>query len=224
VPITVAIVEDSRVIRESLQRIINDSPGLRCECAVSTGEEALIEVPRCHPDVVLMDIHLPNISGIDCTRKLKEAVPETEVIMLTVYEEIDNIIQALKAGASGYLLKRTPAEQLVQAIKDVKAGGVPMTSEIARRLVEAFHRLAETASQTPVELTRREREILELVSQGYGNKDIADRLSVSVETVRHHLKRVYQKFHVHSRSEAVVQFIGRNGRTPEVPPGSTSER
>ena len=209
--IKVAIVEDSRTIRESLRRIIDDTPGLRCECAVGSAEEALAEMPRCRPDVILMDIHLPNISGIECTARLTETLPETDVIMLTVYEDNDKIFRALQAGACGYLLKRTQPEQLIQAIKDVKQGGAPMTSEVARRLVETFQRTTATPP-LEVELSRREREILELVSRGYGNKEIGEQLSVSLETVRHHLKRVYEKFHVHSRSEAVVKFLGMDKR------------
>jgi DNA-binding NarL/FixJ family response regulator len=208
-PITVAIVEDSRTIRESLRRIIDDTPGLTCAWAVSSAEEALVEAPRRRPEVVLMDIHLPNMSGIECTARLKSVLPETDVIMLTVYEDNDKIFRALEAGACGYLLKRTRPAELVQAIKDVKQGGAPMTSEIARRLVETFHRPTAPPGGPPaVELSRRETEILELISRGYGNKEIADQLSIALETVRHHLKRVYDKFHVHSRSEAVVKFLG----------------
>lgn len=220
--IKVAIVEDSRTIRESLRRIIDDTPGLRCECAVSSGEEALATMPHCRPDVILMDIHLPNISGIECTARLKETLPETDVIMLTVYEDNDKIFRALQAGACGYLLKRTPPEQLIQAIKDVKQGGAPMTSEVARRLVETFQRTTANPPQEQVELSRREREILELVSRGYGNKEIGEQLSVSLETVRHHLKRVYEKFHVHSRSEAVVKFLGMDKRPMTNPSFSKS--
>ncbi len=216
-PITVAIVEDSRTIRESLRRIIDDAPGLRCVCAVSSAEEALVESPRCRPDVILMDIHLPNMSGIECTAHIKEILPESDVIMLTVYEDNDKIFRALQAGACGYLLKRTRPEELIQAIRDVKQGGAPMTSEVARRLVETFRRLPTPPPKPDVELSRREKEILELVSRGYGNKEIADQLSIALETVRHHLKRVYEKFHVHSRSEAVVKFMGLEQRSAGEP-------
>ena len=212
-PITVAIVEDSRTIRESLRRIIDETPGLRCVWVVSTGEEALAQAPRCPPDVILMDIHLPNMSGIECTARITEVVPEAEVIMLTVYEDNEKIFRALQAGACGYLLKRTRPEQLIQAIQDVKHGGAPMTSEIARRLVETLQRAPAAATEAGAELSRREKEILELVSRGYANKEIAEQLSIGVETVRHHLKRVYEKFHVHSRSEAVVKFL-RLGERP----------
>jgi len=217
--INVAIVEDSRTIRESLRRIVDETPGLRCACAVGSAEEALAEAPRCRPDVILMDIHLPNMSGIECTARLKEVLPETDVIMLTVYEDNDKIFRALQAGACGYLLKRTRSEELVQAIQEVKHGGAPMTSEVARRLVETFQRPRAAAPATGGELSRREKEILELVSRGYGNKEIAAQLSIGLETVRHHLKRVYEKFHVHSRSEAVVKFMGLDGR-PAVEPSA----
>lgn len=210
-PIIVAIVEDSRTIRESLRRIIDDTPGLQCAWAVGSAEEALVQAPRCRPEVILMDIHLPNMSGIECAARVKEISPETDVIMLTVYEDNDKIFKALQAGACGYLLKRTQPERLIQAIQDVRNGGAPMTSEIARRLVETFQQ-PRAALPAAVELSRREREILELVSAGYGNKEIADQLSIGLETVRHHLKRVYDKFHVHSRSEAVVKFMGLRGR------------
>lgn len=210
-PIIVAIVEDSRTIRESLRRIIDDTPGLQCAWAVGSAEEAITHAPRCRPEVILMDIHLPNMSGIECAARIKEISPETDVIMLTVYEDNDKIFRALQAGACGYLLKRTQPERLIQAIQDVRNGGAPMTSEIARRLVETFQQPRD-AAQSNVELSRREREILELVSAGYGNKEIADQLSIGLETVRHHLKRVYDKFHVHSRSEAVVKFMGLRGR------------
>jgi len=214
--IKVAIVEDSRTIRESLRRIIDETQGLCCEWAVGSAEDALAQAPRCKPDVILMDIHLPNMSGIECTARMKELLPETEVIMLTVYEDNENIFKALQAGACGYLLKRARPEELIQAIKDVKQGGAPMTSEIARRLVETFHR-PPPAVESAIELSRREREILDLVSRGYGNKEIADQLSIGVETVRHHLKRVYEKFHVHSRSEAVVKFLGLGQQPAGVP-------
>ncbi len=214
-PITVALVEDSRTIRESLRRIINDTPGLQCGWAVGSAEEALAQAPRSRPEVILMDIHLPNMSGIECTARIKELLPEADVIMLTVYEDNDKIFRALQAGACGYLLKRTQPERLIQAIQDVRNGGAPMTSEIARRLVETFQQPRTAAAAQPaIELSRREREILELVSGGYGNKEIADQLSIGIETVRHHLKRIYDKFHVHSRSEAVVKFLGLQGRGP----------
>jgi DNA-binding NarL/FixJ family response regulator len=208
--IGVAIVEDSRTIRESLQRMIGEAAGMRCDWVASSGEQALVEAARQRPDVILMDIHLPNMSGIECTSRLKQTLPESEIIMLTVYEDNDKIFKALQAGACGYLLKRTPPERLLQAIREVKQGGAPMTSEIARRLVETFQQPAgaETNNQAGVSLTQRECEVLNLISRGYANKEVADQLSLNVETIRHHLKNVYDKFHVHSRTEAVVKFLG----------------
>jgi DNA-binding NarL/FixJ family response regulator len=205
--IAVAIVEDSRTIRESLQQLVNEAPGLKCECAFGSAEEAIEKLPRCQPEVILMDIHLPNMSGIECTARVKTLLPGVSVIMLTVYEDNDRIFKALQAGACGYLLKRTRPEQLIQAIRDVKQGGAPMTSEIARRVVEAFQQ-PPPAPEDRVELSRREREVLEWVSRGYGNKEVADQLSITLETVRHHLKQVYEKLHVHSRTEAVLKYLG----------------
>lgn len=224
--IGVAIVEDSRTIRESLQRMISEAAGLRCDWAASSGEQALVEAARQRPDVILMDIHLPNMSGIECTSRIKQSFPDTEIIMLTVYEDNDKIFKALQAGACGYLLKRTPPERLLQAVREVKQGGAPMTSEIARRLVETFRHPPNTkaGSYGGVSLTQREREVLNLISRGYANKEVADQLSITVETIRYHLKNVYDKFHVHSRTEAVVKFLGMepgenrdNFRSTELP-------
>ena len=209
-PIAVAIVEDSRTIRESLQRLLNDASGIKCVCAVGSAEEAIAKLPAHQPEVILMDIHLPNMSGIECAAHIKNVMPAVQIIMLTVYEDNDRIFKALQAGACGYLLKRTPPDQVIQAVRDVRQGGAPMTSEIARRVVEAFQRPPARAA-AKVELTRREREVLELVTSGYGNKEIAERLCVGVETVRHHLKQTYDKFHVHSRTEAAMKFLQSNG-------------
>ena len=224
--IGVAIVEDSRTIRESLQRMISEAPGLRCDWTAGSGEQALLEAARHRPDVILMDIHLPNMSGIECTSRIKQTMPDIEIIMLTVYEDNDKIFKALQAGACGYLLKRTPPDGLLQAVREVKQGGAPMTSEIARRLVETFRQPpgAKAGGDDAVSLTQREREVLNLISRGYANKEVADLLSVTVETIRHHLKNVYDKFHVHSRTEAVVKFLGMEPgvgpekfRPPELP-------
>ena len=215
-PTKVAIVEDSSTIRESLTRIINDAPGLECECAVGSAEEALRAIPRCRPDVVLMDLNLPDMSGVECTAALKATFPEGQVIMLTVYEDNDSIFKALQAGACGYMLKRTRPEQLIQAIWEVRLGGAPMNSEIARRVVEAFRQPAGSP-EPGAELSRREREILEWVSKGYGNKEIGNELSITVETVRHHLKKAYEKLHVHSRTEAVVRYMRSGGGITSAP-------
>jgi DNA-binding NarL/FixJ family response regulator len=172
-------------------------------------------VPACRPDVVLMDIHLPGMSGIECTALLKKARNDLQVIMLTVYEDSDKIFKALRAGASGYLLKRTEPSQLLSAIKEIKEGGAPMTSEIARKVVEAFQ--AQEGSVPAAEaLSRREKEILEMLCAGFANKEIADKLSLSIETVRGHLKHIYDKLHVQSRTQAVVKFLasGKESASP----------
>jgi DNA-binding NarL/FixJ family response regulator len=208
VPIKVAIVEDNRSIRESLRRIIELSPGFRCVCAVGSGEEALEELPPQQPEVVLMDINLPRMSGIECTEHLRRAMPSVQVVMLTVYEDNDKIFKALRAGARGYLLKRAGMEpgRLLEAIREVKAGGAPMNSAIARKVVEAFQEPAETGGIFEP-LSRREKEVLELLCRGYANKEIGDSLHLSIETVRDYLKSIYDKLHVRSRTEAVLKAL-----------------
>lgn len=211
--IRVAVVEDSAIIRRSLEAIINKAPGMQCVCACDTAEDALRRLPRATPDVVLMDIQLPNLSGIECTAELKQLLPSVQIIMVTVYEDTDRIFKALKAGACGYLLKRSTPEQIVAAIAEVQQGGAPMTSEIARKVIATFQ--SSSAYSAEVEaLSRRELEILDLVSQGYSNKEIAGRLSLSGGTVHWHLKNIYEKLHVHSRTQAVVKFKQNSGGPP----------
>lgn len=207
--IKIAIVEDSKTTREGLETIVNLSAEYRCVCACDTAEEALGVLPQHQPDVVLMDIQLPNMSGIECVAHLKKLLPSVQVIMVTVYEDPDRIFRALRAGASGYLLKRATPEQMLSAIRDVQQGGVPMSGEIARKVIAHFQK-QETARAEVENLTAREREVLKLVSHGFANKEIAERLSVTVEAVRWHLKNIYQKLHVHSRTEAALKF-----RAPE---------
>jgi DNA-binding NarL/FixJ family response regulator len=207
-PTTVAIVEDNADFRATLSRYVDHAPGYRCVCACGTSEEALQKLPRLLPDVVLMDIHLPNMSGVDCTRRLKELCPSVQILILTVYEDNERIFGALKAGAGGYLLKRADPADILHAILDVKQGGAPMSSQIARRVVQSF-RQAPAAPSAPKDerLSQREEEILAHLSKGYSTKEIADRLSVSVNTVRTHLQHIYDKLHVRSRTEAVVKFL-----------------
>jgi DNA-binding NarL/FixJ family response regulator len=222
--ISVAVVEDNAGVRRSLELMLNESPGFRCACACASGEEALEQVPRLAPEVVLMDIHLPNRSGIECTARLKTLLPALQIVMITVYTDIDTVFKALRAGASGYLLKRSPPERILEAITEVRQGGAPMTREIARKIVEAFKEPA--AAEIPgAELTRRENEVLELLSQGFANKEIALRLSLSLDTVRYHLKQINDKLHVRSRTEAVAKFIGtrQNTASPK-PPGLGAAR
>jgi len=203
---TVAIVEDNAVMRKTFRQWIDTAPGFRCVFACATAEEALAEIPRLKPDVVLMDIHLPGESGIACTARLKEKLPDVQVIILTVYRNHELIFQALQAGACGYLLKRSSPEELLKAISEVLSGGAPMTSEIARMLVEAFQK--NPASRTSSDgLTQRESEILVLLSEGLSNKEIAERVKISYDTVRAHLRHIYEKLHVRGRTEAVRKYL-----------------
>jgi DNA-binding NarL/FixJ family response regulator len=203
---TVAIVEDNPVVRKTFAQWIEAAPGFRCVFACATAEEALAELPRLKPDVVLMDIHLPGESGIACTAQLKERLPGVQVIIVTVYRNQELIFQALQAGACGYLLKRSSPEELLKAISEVLAGGAPMTSEIARMLVEAFQKKPANLVASDG-LTPRESEILVLLSEGLSNKEIADRVSISYDTVRAHLRHIYEKLHVRGRTEAVRRYL-----------------
>lgn len=201
----VAIVEDSRASREGLEMIVNLAPGHHCVCTCANAEDALKVLPRHEPDIVLMDIQLPKMSGIECAEQLKQVLPSAHVIMVTVYEDPDRIFSALRAGASGYLLKRATPEQIHAALLHLREGGVPMSAEIARKVIGYF-RNQETVTAEVDGLTTREREVLELVAQGFSNKDIAARLFVTVEAIRWHLKRIYHKLHVHSRTEAALKL------------------
>src|SRR5439155_13290872 len=208
----VAIVEDNAVMRNSFRQWIDASPDFRCVFACATAEEALVEIPRLNPAVVLMDIHLPGESGIACTARLKEALPGLQVIILTVYRNQELIFQALQAGACGYLLKRSSPEELLKAIAEVRSGGAPMTSEIARMVVEAFQK--KPANPVPADgLTNRESEILALLSEGLSNKEIADRVDISYDTVRAHLRHIYEKLHVRGRTEAVKRYLKSSNLT-----------
>lgn len=205
--IKVGIVEDSKTTREGLETIINLSPDYQCVCACDTAEEALRVMPGHAPEIVLMDIQLPNMSGIECVGKLKKLLPAVQVIMVTVYEDPDRIFSALRSGASGYLLKRSAPDQVVSAMRELQQGGAPMSGEIARKVI--FHFRDQSTNVEEVErLTSREKEVLELVAHGFVNKEIADRLGVSVDAVRWHLKNIYAKLHVHSRTEAALKFRG----------------
>jgi DNA-binding NarL/FixJ family response regulator len=206
--ITVAIVEDSRGTRESLRELLGRSPRLRCLGAYPDGETALRELTANVADVVLMDINLPGMSGIECVLRLKEKVPKTQVLMLTTYEEGDLIFESLRAGANGYLLKNMPPSELVQAVEQVHAGGSPMSMYIARKLVNHFQQIKQPSSEME-KLTKRELEILALLAKGFLYKEIADQLGISLSTVRAHLHTVYEKLHVQSRTEAVIKYLDR---------------
>lgn len=201
----IAIVEDSRVIRESLIEFVSTDPECTCVCACATAEEALKLIPKQQPDIVLMDVQLPNMSGIECTAQLKQLLPTLHIIMVTVYEDTDRIFKALRAGACGYLLKRCTPEELLAAIHEVRQGGAPMSREIARKVIFSFQEPLTVAAEVE-ELSPREREILELLAAGFPNKQIADRLGLTDGTVRWHLRHVYHKLHVRSRTEAALKF------------------
>ncbi len=206
--INVSIVEDDNRIRESLAVLIDGGDNIRCISTHASGEEALAQIPLKKPDVVLMDINLPKMSGIECVRKLKGSLPRLQILMLTMYEDDDLVFQSLMAGASGYLVKRTSPAELLQAIEEVHSGASPMSGKIARTVVEYFQKL-QTSSPQDENLSKREQEILDLLVKGYRYKEIADALSISFETVRSHLKNIYDKMHVHSRTEAVVKYLRR---------------
>jgi len=203
--IRVAIVEDDEQVRENLARLIGEAKGFECVANFSSGEEALASWPRRAPDVVVMDINLPGISGVECVRQLKLRFPDLHVVMLTVYDDSERIFQALQMGASGYLLKRSTTAEILHAIEDVHGGGAPMSSYIARKVVQSFRQ--QGASDKPAEnLSKRETDVLDYVSRGYTNKEIADALGLKAETVRGYLKTIYSKLHVRSRTEAAMKF------------------
>ena len=205
--IEVGIVEDNKTLREGFETLLNRTPGFKCVCACATVAEALKKIPRAAPNVVLMDIQLPDATGVECTAKIKEMMPKLQIIIVTVYEDSDRIFQALRAGACGYLLKRTRPEKIIAAIQEAHEGGVPMTPEIARKVIGQFRQQAATASEVE-DLTDREREVLAMVMRGHGNKEIADQLGVTVAAVKWHLQHIYEKLHVHSRTEAALKFKG----------------
>ena len=207
----VAIVEDNATLRKYLAELIGNTQGHKCVCACASAEEAVVEIPKHRPNVVLMDIHLPGESGIACTARLREKMPDLQVIMLTVYKDIKMIFQALKAGACGYVLKRADESEILEAIAEVRAGGAPMTSEIARMVVRAFAGSSPTpASEGTDQLSDREMEILALIAEGCPNKEIASKLFISSGTVRTHLMHIYEKLHVHCRTEAAAKYLRTN--------------
>lgn len=205
-PIKVAIVDDDDGIRSSLATLIRRAPALRLVGDYADAEAALKDIPQRPPDVVLMDINLPGMDGVECVRQLKGSLPAVQFLMLTVYEDSDSLFNSLKAGASGYLLKRTASTRLLEAIRDVHGGGSPMTPQLARRVVQYFSRRAD--GDDPVSrLTPGEKEFLEQLAKGYAYKEIADRMGISIDTVRSYVRTVYEKLHVHSRTEAVVKYL-----------------
>ncbi len=207
-PINVSLVEDIPGVRQRLAELLNEVPGMRCVGAHGTGEEAVQNIPLESPDVALVDVHLPGMSGIECVSKLKTQMPKLQILMLTRFEQSDLIFNSIRAGASGYLLKSTAPDELVQAVEQVYAGGAPMSMQIARKVVDHFRQIQQPASEVET-LTQREQEILELLAKGYYYKEISDNLNISYNTVRTHLQHIYEKLHVQSRTAAVLKFLGR---------------
>ncbi|MEK7263578.1 MAG: response regulator transcription factor [Bacteroidota bacterium] len=206
-PVSVAIVEDDTTIREGLTMLLNSSRGFRCLGAYRTAEEAISPLRQQPPNVILMDIHLPGMSGIDCVRNLKDGNTPAHIIMLTVYENDESIFQALAAGATGYLVKRTKPEKLLEAIQEVINGGAPMSAEIARKVVTVFQQFRVASSDVTEQLSKREMEILGYLTNGFRYKEIAEKLFISIETVRTHVHKIYEKLHVRSRAEAMMKVM-----------------
>jgi DNA-binding NarL/FixJ family response regulator len=219
-PLKVALVEDQPKVREIWTKLINSFPDFTCISACATGEEAIRVIPEAQPDVVLMDIFLPRMSGIECVARLKAKLPEIQIVILTAMDNQELLFMALEAGADGYLLKRTESSDLRWALLDVLNGGVPMTSQIARRLIASFRKQPKNTDES-LNLSARESQILQLVSEGDSNKLIASKLAMGIETVRTHLKKVFKKLHVRSRTEAAMRYI--NSRMSEQRPDENEE-
>jgi DNA-binding NarL/FixJ family response regulator len=204
--IAVSIVEDDSGVRSSLARLIDSSQGFRCVSQHPSAEHALREIPKNKPGVVLMDINLPGQNGVECVRQLKPLLPETQIIMLTVYQNTEHIFNALAAGATGYLLKQTPPAELLAAIRDVYDGGSPMSSHIARKIVQSFQKQAPAPNAADA-LSPRQTEVLDLLAKGYLYKEIADKTGLTYATVHTHIRHIYEKLHVRSRTEAVARHL-----------------
>ncbi len=216
--IAVSIIEDDAPARGILADWIRRTQGFRCVGVHGSGEGALATLLAEKPAVVLMDINLPGMNGIECVRRLKPLLPDTQFVMLTVYEDAEHIFNALEAGASGYLLKRMPRAELLAALRDVHAGGSPMTSNIARKVVQSFRRVGAPCPDAE-DLSPREREVVELLARGYLYKEIADQLQIRVVTVNTYIRRIYEKLHVRSRSQAVAKFTHVHGAANADGPG-----
>lgn len=205
-PITVSIVEDNEQLRATLARVIGRAEGFRCVSHYPTAEAALEGLPKDRPEVVLMDINLPGMNGVECVRQLKPRLSATQVLMLTVYEDTDTIFNALAAGAAGYLLKRTKTAELLEAIREVHRGGSPMTTHIARKVIQSFQKSGPSTQPTE-NLSEREQEVLDCLSRGFLYKEIAEKLGISYETVHTYIRRIYEKLQVRTRTEAVAKFL-----------------
>lgn len=206
-PIDIVIVDDDADMRRTLHAILQRQANMRCIGTFSSAEAALIDIPKLKPELVLMDINLPGMSGVECVRTLSQQMPGLLIVMLTVYDDDDDVFNSLAAGASGYLLKPVRAQALVEAIEEVYAGGAPMSIKIARRVVQAFKKPAQATNEVS-DLTVREREVLDLLSKGFQSKEIGTELGMSYWTVETHVAHIYQKLHVRSRAQAVAKYLG----------------
>ena len=206
--IRVMIVDDVAETREQLRKLLTFDADIQVVAMAGSGEEAIKTAVSLQPDVVLMDINLPGMNGVECVRQLKQVAPAIQVVMLTVYEDTDNIFNALAAGASGYLLKRTRSAELLQSLREVHRGGSPMTTHIARKVVQSFQKSGPSPQPTE-NLSQREQEVLDCLSQGFLYKEIADKLGISYETVHTYIRRIYEKLQVRTRTEAVAKFLKR---------------
>jgi DNA-binding NarL/FixJ family response regulator len=204
--IRIAIVEDNKILRQSLEQLFNKTGTFQCVCSLGNLQNVVSEFNKTHPEIVLMDIGLPDISGIEGVRTIKSSFPDIQVLMFTVFEDEEKIFEAIRAGASGYLLKKTPSEDIVEAVKQLHEGGAPMSPSIARKVLGSFHGQAGNMMD-PYNLTSREKDVLNSLSDGLSYKKIADKYFVSISTVRTHICSIYQKLHVHSRAQAVAKVI-----------------
>ena len=204
--INISIVDDEKELCQSIATFVNGAPGFRCVSMYHSGEAALEHIPVDRPDVVLMDIHMNGMSGIECVKRLKTMMPQMQIMMLTVYEDTEQIFQALSAGASGYMLKRLTPNKLLEAINDVHGGGSPMSGPIARKVVASFQRnKPKEGEQT--HFTSREQMVLDCLANGLTYKQTSDQLNISIPTIRSYLRRIYEKLHVQSRTEAVAKYM-----------------
>lgn len=206
--IAVSIVEDIKEIRESLKQLLQTSDGFLCLSTYSNAEDALNNLPDVNPDIVLMDINLPGMNGIECIKKIKSIAPQIQFMMFTIYEDGEQVFEALTAGASGYLLKKTPKEKILEALQELHEGGSPMSAHIARKVVRYFQHSKEE-NKNDASLSSREKEVLELLAKGFLYKEIGDQLNIATGTVRQHIHKIYEKLHVQNRTEAVNKFYGR---------------
>ncbi len=212
-PNSISIVEDNDKLRATLAKVIGRAEGFRFASDYASAEDALADLPRVKPAMVLMDINLPGMNGVECVRKLKALLPNTQVMMLTVYEDTENIFKALAAGANGYMLKRTPTKELIEAIREMQRGGSPMTTHIARLVVQSFQKPVAVAAASGggelSDLSEREQQVLDLLAQGLIYKEIAEKLNIGYETVHTYIRRIYEKLQVRTRTEAVAKFLQR---------------